>query len=399
MKAVGPTGETRSVPEREARRVWVAAGGRCTLCNRYLADEEVTGRDVPVGQLAHIVGWSSAGGSPRGSDSLPADQRNCAENLILLCHDQHKVADSQTLWDVFDAPRLRSMKRNHEHRIRKLTELVPERTTTVLRLIGNRHARPVELSNQAIANALLERDRFPDWILRGADEFEVDLRALPNEEFGTPAYWGTVWSLLEDRLEHFRTQVRKGAIKHVSVFGMARIPALIMLGTLLDDTVPTDLYQKRRDGDEGWGWTAGSPEIDFVINKLQPGDKRDRVAVMLSVSGTIDRRRLPEIIDSTHTIYEIRPQSVMSKRNLVCNQVTLDRFSQTWREALAVIELDHPGVASIPLFSAIPAAAAVSVGRHIMRATDPPLHIYDRMPGESSYRYMTSSVPPSDQKN
>lgn len=80
-QAIGPDGRTRTVPERVARRVWVAAGGRCTICNRYLLDDETTGQDVIIGQLAHIVGWSTADGSPRGSEDLDAAVRNEADKL------------------------------------------------------------------------------------------------------------------------------------------------------------------------------------------------------------------------------------------------------------------------------------------------------------------------------
>jgi hypothetical protein len=67
-RVVAPDGETRTVSDRTALRVWVAAGGRCTMCNRHLVDDGYTSADVSVGQLAHIVGWSKASGSPRGAN-------------------------------------------------------------------------------------------------------------------------------------------------------------------------------------------------------------------------------------------------------------------------------------------------------------------------------------------
>src|SRR5689334_13824016 len=99
------------MPERVARRVWVAAGGRCTFCNRYLLEDEFTGQPVAIGQLAHIVGWTDADGSPRGRDELDLAERNEADNLMLLCHDQHKVIDAQSLWELYTADELRTIKR------------------------------------------------------------------------------------------------------------------------------------------------------------------------------------------------------------------------------------------------------------------------------------------------
>jgi len=391
-RAIGPDGQTRTIPERVARRVWIAAGGRCTMCNKYLADDEVTGQDVMVGQLAHIVGWSTAAGSPRGVDELPAPLRNETENLMLLCYDQHKVIDDKSLWDAFDVATLRAMKRKHEARIRKLTEMSEERATTVLRVVGGIHGQAVDLTEARVRTALLERDRFPDWTLRGVDEYEVDLRALPGEARGSASYWSAAVEHLQDRLGHLRTLVRKGQVSHVSVFPLARIPVLILLGTLLDDTLPTELYPKRRDGDEGWGWTPDSPEVDFKMVRNHEGSDPGRVAILLSVSGTVDTGKLPTEIDGRYSIYDLTTTERTPVPGLITNTASLESFVRTWRGLLGTIEADHRGVDNIPIFPAVPAAAAVSMGRHLMRAAHPPLHIYDRAIGHDTYRHMTTTA-------
>ncbi|MFS8102097.1 SAVED domain-containing protein [Lentzea alba] len=396
--AIGPDGLSRTIPERIARRVWVAAGGRCTICNSYLLDEEYTGQAVMVGQLAHIVGWSTAPGSPRGGDPLHADQRNLADNLMLLCHDQHKVIDDKSLWDTYDPTTLRAMKRTHEQRIRKVTALKEERKTTVLRVVGNLHGRPVELDDTRVIAALLERDRFPDWTLRGADEFEVDLRAVPGEDPGSPHYWTAAKAHLEDRLEHLRTQVRKGQVTHLSVFALARIPVLILLGTMLDETLPTQLYPKRRDGSEGWGWSPDAPEVEFRFDRVRIGTDRTKVAVILSVSGTVDPERLGEAVGDSCTLYELKPDGITPAPTLISNESTLDLFSQTWRELLATIEVEHPGARDIAVFPAVPAAAAVSMGRHLMRVAHPPLRIFDRMQDFDTYQFTISTACADEQK-
>ncbi|WIY01836.1 SAVED domain-containing protein [Amycolatopsis mongoliensis] len=390
-RAIHPDGTSRAIPERIARRVWVAAGGRCSMCNRYLADEEFTSQDVMVGQLAHIVGWTTAAGSPRGSAPLPVGERNLADNLILLCHDQHKVVDDRSLWETYDTETLRGFKRRHERRIRKLTGLADDRSTTVLRVVGDLHGRPVDLTNAKVTASLLDHDRFPDWTLLGDDEYEIDLRALPGEQDGTTGYWSAAWEHLEDRLQHLRTQVRRGRISHISVFALARIPILIALGTLLDETIPTALYPKRRDGSEGWGWTSNSAVIGFRVETVRTGNRSGKAAIILSVSGTVDPDRLPEQIDDEYTVYELTPESELPVPALINNESTLDNFSRAWRAVLARVEAEHPGAKEIAVFPAVPAAAAVSMGRHLMRAAHPPLAIYDRMQSTGTYQYTTST--------
>lgn len=390
-KAVGPKGETRTVPDAVARQVWVAAGGRCTICNRYLLADNVTGHEVAIGQLAHIVGWSTAPGSPRGDHELPAERRNSAENLMLLCHDQHRVIDHKSLWEVFDLDTLRAMKRRHEERIRKLTSLGHETRTTVLRVVGNIHGRPVELTSSSVTTALLANNRFPDWILRGADEFEIDLRAIPGEPTSSPDYWSTARDHLEDRLGHLCTQVRKESVNHVSVFALARIPVLVLLGTYLDKMLQVDIYPKRRDGKTVWGFDDLGTPVAFGSELLRAGKDPTRVAILCSISGSVDINRLPPDVLDSHTIYELRPTTVLPTPELITTQATLDQFSQTWRTLLSTIEVDHPGAPAIPIFPAVPPAAAISIGRHLLRAAHPPLHIYDREPRSPGYFFTTST--------
>jgi hypothetical protein len=393
-KAIGPNGQTRTIPERIARRVWVAAGGRCTICNRYLLDDETTGQDVMVGQLAHVVGWSTAAGSPRGAAELDSTLRNEADNVMLLCYDQHKVIDDKSLWDMYDAETLRGMKRDHENRIRALTAMGHDRATTVLRVVGSIHGQAVDLTDARVRIALFERNRFPDWTLRGSDEYEVDLRALPGERDGTPVYWASARAHLEDRVGRLRTIVAKGKISHLSIFPLARIPVLILLGTMLDDTVPTDLYPKQRDGDEGWGWTSAGPDIQFDFARIQQGSDLSKVALQVSVSGSVDERRLPTEVDDSFTIYELSPVGVLPAPGIIGSTATLGAFSRTWRELLAAVEAQHRGVASIATFPAVPAVAAVSMGRHLMRAAHPPLKIFDRVTGSATYQFTTSTPHP-----
>ncbi|RKT69534.1 hypothetical protein DFJ66_2767 [Saccharothrix variisporea] len=323
---------------------------------------------------------------------MPLEERNSAENLMLLCHDQHRVIDHQSLWDVFDVETLRAMKRRHEERIRRLTGLDHDNRTTVLRVVGNLHGRPVELTSASVTTALLARDRFPDWVLRGADEFEVDLRAIPGEQSSSPAYWEAARSHLEDRLAHLCTQVRKEVVNHISVFALARIPVLVLLGTLLDKMLRVDIYPKRREGRTVWGWDEIDTPVDFTSVVRRDGGNGAQVAVMFSISGSVDINRLPRPILDTHTIYELRPTTTLPTPELITTQAALDHFARAWRTLLSTIEVDHPDAPAIPIFPAVPPAAAMIIGRHLLRSVHPPLHVYDRVPGLHDYLFTTATT-------
>jgi len=389
---VGPDGATRTLSERVARRVWVAAGGRCTMCNRYLLEDEFTGQDVATGQLAHIIGWSTAPGSPRGDDKLALEDRNLESNLMLLCHDQHRVIDTRSLWEVYDAAALRAIKRTHERRIRQLTALRHEDKCTVLRVVSSLHAAPVQLSASSVATALLADGRFPGFALSGVDEFEIDLRPIPGEADGRASYWAAAADLIHDRLARLATHVAKENIHHLAVFPFARVPALVALGAALDDAVPMVIYPKRRSSGEGWGWTPGSPDVSFGYSRVQAGSDPANVAVLFSVSGTVDRARLPEGA-STATIYELRPEGIGPSPDLVATRASLDNFAATWRSLLADLEHLHPGLVGMDVFAAVPVTAAVAIGRGAMRAIHPRLRVFDRGVGDAAYQFALEVAP------
>lgn len=387
-RVIGPGGQSRTIPDEVARRVWIAAGGRCTFCNKNLVQDEVTGQEILIGQLAHVVGWSTSKGSPRGDDQLPPGNRNTAENLMLICYDQHHVIDHRSMWDVYDADTLRRMKRQHEATISKLTALRDSNKSTVLRLVGDIASAPVHLSRRAVASALLDRDLFPDYALLGLDaEFEVDLRGLAGHDDGTELYWKTAESQIAESGERLRALVAKGAIHHLSVLALARIPILVALGAAIGEGIQVDLYPTRRTGAEGFGWTPGIPTARFASTIAWRGDNPGPVAVAVSISGSVDIDAVVREVGEGATIYQIGLAEGREGAEVICSQESVDNFTRAWRDLLAKVEADHPAVRSIDVFPAVPVVAAVAMGRALMRAGHPGLRIYDLSHRSGCYEY------------
>jgi hypothetical protein len=100
--------------EAERRKVGVRAGGRCTLCKRYLLEGDLTWQEVPLGEGAHIVGQEKNARSPRGLDPLPDDARDTAENVMLACDTCHKEIDHKRAAGVMTVEELRRRKQEHQ---------------------------------------------------------------------------------------------------------------------------------------------------------------------------------------------------------------------------------------------------------------------------------------------
>jgi hypothetical protein len=101
----------KDILQDERLKLWVCSGGRCAICNAYLLADEFTGHYVNLAEMAHNVGRQRASGSPRGTDELAIQERNKAENLLLLCRKDHKVIDHPDTRAEWPVERLREIKR------------------------------------------------------------------------------------------------------------------------------------------------------------------------------------------------------------------------------------------------------------------------------------------------
>ncbi|HUP70867.1 MAG TPA: hypothetical protein VM142_13785, partial [Acidimicrobiales bacterium] len=108
------------------------------ICNKYMLEGGVTHREIFLGELAHIVGQKDSEKSPRGkAANLSQYERDSADNLILVCADEHDEIDNRNVLDAATLAWLHRMKREHEARVKLATSFGPDRRSTVLRMIGN----------------------------------------------------------------------------------------------------------------------------------------------------------------------------------------------------------------------------------------------------------------------
>jgi hypothetical protein len=97
------------------RKLWIAAGGRCSICRKHLITEPSDlGTQTVIGEEAHIIAQRPNG--PRGDVPYNHDIDHY-DNLIALCLDHHReIDDDPQRWPV---DKLREVKADHEKRIRR----------------------------------------------------------------------------------------------------------------------------------------------------------------------------------------------------------------------------------------------------------------------------------------
>ena len=376
------------IKEGEKIKLWVRSGGRCAFCNKYLLeDTHFKIFEIPLGEMAHIVGWSQAERSPRGQSGLPIDERNTADNLVLLCPEHHNIIDTPELLAKFTVERLLNQKEQHETRILHLTSLKEDDQTVVVRMYGSIRGANVEVSREHAADVVFAHARrFPNFSLSlDRHGIEINTSGLPDlTEERWEHFWPTGSMIIDQCITQIREGVKKGSIRHLSVFALDRIPLLMYLGYHLDDKIPSTLYQKHRGVDETWLWSNDVEPVSFEAKQIKSSDSPEKVALILSLSGTISLAELPGNIDDSFNIFEIRPVSVTANRDILCSFASLQNFMECYHAFLSHLEVDHKTARHIHLFPAIPTTAAIACGRGIMREAQPAVHVYDR--SKNSYR-------------
>ncbi|MFB6905537.1 SAVED domain-containing protein [Streptomyces bacillaris] len=373
-----------AISDTERLKAWVRAGGRCEFCGNYLLEGKLTYKDFTLGELAHIVGRDVAPGSPRGMDPLPEDKRDLADNLMLLCRGEHNEIDRKGSLDLMTVERLRSIKREREAWIRRMTGLSPQNGTAVIRLIGPVRGYEVELTKPTAAEAVIRsEERFPDFPLSlHGDGFEIDLRNVIGEEEAEPAYWEQCKRQIDRVLEHRLAEaLREDAVHHVSAFGFARLPLLVYFGSRLDDTFAVTIYQRHRST-EAWNWPDNpAPSTSFTTTSPQnlPQGAEEGVLV-LNVSGSIQADELPEDLKELPR-WVINPADRVPSVDVIDSLETLSEFTNSLRSMLSFLEAQHKHMQTLHVLAAAPVSAAVALGRVHDAHVHPKMTIYDRTDG------------------
>lgn len=377
--------ETPNVDNKTALLLWVKAGGRCSFhgCNDYLLRDNLTLKELKLGNIAHIVARKKNG--PRGDDPLPVADRSKIENLILVCQNHHKLIDDPEMVEQYPKELLLAFKKRHEEHIYELTGCRPDQRTRVIRVLARIGGEVASASYSQICSALLAQGRFP----REKEVTDIDLTQHPS---------GDTKSFLEYAAEIIGKKARSaydaegldgGEIGHVSVFAIGSIPVLVFLGSQLSNKVPTDLYQRHRDTQD-WIWSPELGKARYVQRLVREGTERSQVALILSLSGKLTLDQLPEL--EGFYIYEITLDGQLPSTDFLRSKSDLEGFRSQYQEFLGLLRSEHSSAKTVHLFPAVPAPVAVTCGRELLHKIPPSLSVYDRSRGAGGFQFVLEIV-------
>ncbi len=360
---------TRKIKPDITRDLWVLAGGRCQFrdCNELLYKSPITQEKVNRAQKAHIYSFSLNGPRGRGPYAKNAKDLNSTKNLLLVCHGCHQTIDQRGGCTRYPAALLQQWKQEHKARIVRVTGVNPKRKTHVV-LYGSRIGTEDSPLQPDAAMETVFPNRFP------ARDMPINLSPKLEHNDGAPTFWATEAAHLRNIFERdINPLIRESSAAHFSLFGLADMPLLIVLGSLFTDKRTVDVYQLHREP-QGWRWQNDALR-GFNFKLKHPRHTRGEPALVFSLSGSIDPERIRAVLGPHVAIWELtiaNPHNdfLRSRRQLIL-------FREAVRNAMATINHAH-GLKPVHVFPAMPVACAIELGRVRMPHSDPPWILYNQ---------------------
>lgn len=359
--------------------LWARTAGRCTICNRrLLGDSRTYFHSVLLAELAHNIGAAEGSDSPRRDANDGVVDTESEENLLLLCHDCHKIIDHADHIDFFPPEKLREIKESFERRIEMVTDNGGLTRTAALR-VGSQIRGSLALASQReVAETLLAANYLGLVETQRSGDFTCRI----NGAAGGRGFWDAAQQAIDDTLNLVRQAVLSGDVEHISVFAIAPVPLLVYLGWHLDDKTPTRIFQKHRNQFIGWSWADHGDAVHFEVSANDSQADAEDVVLMCAVTSEVNTAFIPESIADVPRV-EIRPANLPPDPLLITNEQSLANFAVQWRAALATAEGRYPAARRWHLVASAPVSVAVEAGRAVMRDVHPPVTVYER--GQDAY--------------
>lgn len=356
----------KGVTEKSRNILWAKSAGRCQFegCNHPLYVDILTKKSYNTAYVAHIV--SSSPNGPRGDKIRSPLLCDDIENLMLLCDAHHTLIDSKTGIKEYSEDCLLEMKRQHEDRIRQMTSIDVNKSSNIVLYGANIGKNNSPLSYEVACNAF-NGEYYP------ADNQAIEL-GIKNTPFndGDNQYWEMEEAnLMLQFNEKIKPKLMNCTTDHYSIFALAPQPLLIKLGTLHNDLYSTRVYQKHREPCS-WKWQTDSTPVEYSLH--EPHDKSKIPVLIFSLSATIGYDRIEKTIGKNTSIWEITIDT--PHNDFLKTEKTLSDFRYHTRFALNKIKAHH-GCMDLMIFPAMPASAAIELGRLWMPKADMPLIIFD----------------------
>jgi SMODS-associated and fused to various effectors sensor domain len=325
--------------------LWGKAAGRCQYrgCNKPLFIDALTKSEFNQAYIAHIV--ADVPGGPRD------DVAGHPVKLLL------------------------EMKKEHEERIEKITDIAPDMHSHIVTYKANVGVHTPVLTYESVREYLL-----PQHYPAMSSAIDLGMSNSPQRD-KDESFWRTeIETLVANFNDNLRPKLRKGEIKHLSMFAFAPIPLLIKLGTLINDIHDAEVHQPIRNPKT---WKLSDHVQPLIYSITEPQEPFPTVALNISLSGTVNNDRITSVLGNNVSIYTLTIASPFN--DFLKSKKHLQDFSIEIRKLLNSIKAKYNSQTTLHVFPAMPIATAIEFGRVWMPKADMPLSIYDENTANSGF--------------
>jgi len=175
-------------------------------------------------------------------------------------------------------------------------------------------------------------------------------------------------------------RVAASETNHLSVFGFAPMPLLMLLGRSIGDKHPAEVYERHRHSDS-WRWDEEGPALEWSATFPARPVRGRAVALLLSISASVAVDGVRGALGGDFDIIEFGLPRSQRVPNIVRTRAQLRGFAEQWRATLNRIKEDHEP-AQIHIFPAAPLSVCIELGRRALPKADPELVLYDYFVGQ-----------------
>lgn len=237
-------------------------------------------------------------------------------------------------------------------------------------MIANIGTENVEVSNFEMFSALMNDNLIPFDV----EQEKIDFTSVPA--LVDELYWNSKKKEIEQKLEKFYSDFDRNGHEHISIFGIGPIPLLMFLGSKLNNKIKTKVFQRHHDNGS-WLWKEEKSLASYDHKSIKRNKAFKKVALLLSLSGPIDRGLLPKTIMTSYDVYELKLNSDNPNYNFLRTEKDLYEFKKEFQNCISNIKSSYPGIKEIDLFPAVPAPVAILCGMSLNKNSDPSINIYN----------------------
>ncbi|WP_371865043.1 SAVED domain-containing protein [Massilia eburnea] len=376
-------GRGEPVSLQTANQVWADAGGCCMFkgCGDDLSIVPLYNKGARIAYLAHIIASDPDG--PRGTMEESHVLSNRPDNIMLMCDAHHRLIDSFAP-DLYKAPRLREMRREHTLKVRSYRAAMRYPEAQVLTLFADLGNIPTHFPDSEFMEALL------------AEEFSMHsdvkrhLTYQNRDDRTAPDFWGNYLREMELPIRNMVQDLgRRSAAEALAVFPLHHTPTLVLAGRIVGEARKVHVFQRSRQR-QSWQWNLNAskhPVGTFAVSGLTNAQV-DEVLLTVELTARIDEQALPDGIIkavANGNLPWIRLTTGDPNAECIQRKEDLEQVIDSARCAINSIQ-DKMHAKRVHLIVVSPASAAFGIGQLMQAGHHAVFTLYDRPNGQQLFR-------------